>query len=114
MAELLKSRVVKAGPIWKRIYRRKDSFVRVKMVAGASAGQVACAGIKIGDKLVALLYHQASAALQDLTAELIGQGGIKGNGVLAAIDDKYDNTGGTSTAAGTVILIWESYNDVLG
>jgi len=112
----LKDRMRRAGPIWNRIASRKDTLVRVKMVAGAAAGPVACAGVKPGDKLVAVLHHQAAAAMTDLTAEFGGDAvsvaaGKKGNGTVLTVPDSIDNTGGTSTSGNTVVVIWEAYDE---
>jgi hypothetical protein len=51
-----------------------------------------------------------------LTAEFIGQditgnSQKKGNGAYVLVDDKVDNTGGTSTASGTVVVYWEAFED---
>lgn len=115
MAMTIRDRLKLAHPLFGFLWKRRDTFLRAKMITGGAAGVLTCTGIRRWDKIVAVFYHQASAALQDLTAEFIGQDTFgnqkKGNGAYVLVDDKVDNTGGTATSSGTVVVFWEAYED---
>lgn len=70
--------------------------LRLAHVAGAAAGDVTVTGIKKGDKLVAVVRIDAAGA--NLVEEF-----------SVTADDTINNTGGTSTAAQTILVIWEAY-----
>jgi hypothetical protein len=68
-----------------------------KIVAGAAAGNVAVAGIAVGDKLVSVLYHSADDIV-DLTSQFS----------VTAVNT-INNTGGTVSTGGKLIVI---FNDL--
>lgn len=72
-------------------------FLKVKIVAGAAAGDVAVSGIAVGDELVFVGVFTTAASIAtfaDLTAEFtVGAG-------------KITNTGGTSTLNNLVQVIY--------
>lgn len=70
-------------------------MVRTRTVAGAVAGNLTVTGIKKGDKLMNV--QPVSAASADLVGEF-----------TVTADNTINNTGGTSTAAQTVLVIWET------
>lgn len=70
--------------------------IRVAHVAGAAAGDVTVTGIKKGDKLIAVVRIDAAGA------NLVAEFSVKA-------DNTINNTGGTSTAAQTILVMWESY-----
>lgn len=107
----LKDRMVKAGPIWKRIVKRRDSFIRQAYIAGGSAGAHACTGILAGDKLISVLHYTPATSLADLTSEFIGSTSKTGNGAIIAVDGYIDNTGGTDTTSDGLIVTWEAYEE---
>lgn len=72
-------------------------MIRTRVVAGAAAGNMTVTGIALGDKLIAVQRIDAAAA--DLVSEFT---------VSAA--DTINNTSGTSTATGLVLVIWEAYS----
>jgi len=75
--------------------------LEAKVVAGGAAGDIAVTGIGEYDDLVAVFYHDAATpALTDLTSEF-----------TITADDTINNTGGTSTAAGTVMVVWAGANE---
>lgn len=109
----LKDRMQRAGPIWKRIVRRTDSFTRVAAITGGAAGAHTVTGIRAGDKLIGVLHYTpgGSSTMADLTSEFIGSTSVTGNGAIIAVDNQIDNTGGTSTASDTLIVFWEAYEE---
>jgi adhesin HecA-like repeat protein len=70
-----------------------DNSLRSRTVAGAVAGNLTVAGIKTTDVLK--VVHLVSAAGPNLVAEFT---------ITAA--DTINNTGGTSTAGGVVLVQW--------
>jgi len=104
----LKDRMRRAGPIWKRIVDRSDSFFRSTIIAGGSAGDHTVTGIKKGDKLVSVLhvdFTDASETGADITSE------FGGNGKIVEVDDTLNNTGGTDTTGGFLLVAWEAYDE---
>lgn len=71
------------------------------VVAGAVAGDITVTGIRAEDDLVAVFFHDPGGpSLTDLTSEF-----------TITADDTINNTGGTSTAAGTVMVVWAAANE---
>lgn len=102
----------RAGPIWKRIIKRTDTFIRQAAIAGGGAGAHTVTGIKVGDKLVSVIeVTTSSAALADRTSEFIGKNGILGNGAIMTKDNVIDNTGGTDTTGDALLVTWEAYEE---
>jgi hypothetical protein len=69
----------------------KRLFTRV--VAGAAAGNLTVTGIQLGDELISVQRIDAAGA------NLVGE-------FTVSADDTINNTGGTSTNAQTVLVIW--------
>lgn len=69
------------------------------LVDGAAAGDVTVTGIEAQDKLLAV-YSLASAADVLSTADLTDEFSI-------SADDTINNTGGTSSANGALIVVWQ-------
>lgn len=65
-----------------------------RMVAGAAAGNITVTGIKVGDRLV--LVQSLTAATANIASEF-----------TVTADNTINNTGGTSTATQTVLVVWE-------
>jgi hypothetical protein len=104
----LKDRMLRAGPIWKRIIKRSDTFFRNTIIAGGAAGDHTVTGIKKGDKLVSVLhvdFTDASETGNDITTE------FGGNGKIIEKDDTINNTGGTATTGGFLLVAWEAYDE---
>ena len=102
----LKDRMLRAGPIWKKIVTRADSFIRQTCIDGGSAGAHTVTGIRAGDKLIAVLeVTTTTGAMIDRTAE------FGGNGKIIATDDVIANTGGTDTSSDALIVTWEAYSE---
>lgn len=108
---ILKDRMVKAGPIWRRLVRRafgveNKGFVMQQGIAGGIAGNIAMTKIKANDHLVSVLAVPDSPAVAgasvgvDLTSEF----SILSDGII-------DNTGGTATTDFLVIATWEAFDD---
>ncbi len=107
----LKDRMQRAGPIWKKIVRRNDSFIRQAAIAGGSAGVHTVAGILAGDKLISVIeVTVTTAALVDRTSEFLGTK-KSGNGAIQAVDGQIDNTGGTDTTSDSLLVTWEAYEE---
>lgn len=107
----LKDRMRRAGPIWKRIVKREDTLIRQAVVAGASAGYIACAGILAGDKLISVMHYTPAATLADLTSEFLGSSSKSGNGAIIDRDGYINNTGGTDTSSDNLLVTWEAYDE---
>lgn len=69
--------------------------VRSRSVAGAVAGNLTVTGIRKGDKLISV--QPVGVAAANLASEF-----------TITADDTINNTGGTSTAAQFVLVIWEA------
>lgn len=77
----------------------RQSELEVAVVAGAAAGNITVTGINLGDKIISVLVFTTAASiatLADLTSEF---------SITAA--DTINNTGGTSTANNSVVVIYE-------
>lgn len=72
------------------------SNIRTRSVAGAAAGDLVVTGIKLRDKLISV--QLVSGAGANLVSEF-----------AITADNTINNAGGTSTAAGVVLVIWEAY-----
>jgi adhesin HecA-like repeat protein len=75
--------------------------VRQAVAAGAAAGNITVTGVKATDRLVSVLFADGAGVavedIVDLTSEFT---------ITAA--DTINNTGGTSTAGGSVVVTWLS------
>ena len=71
--------------------------LKSRSVAGAVAGNVACVGVKKGDRI--LVVQNQLAAGVNFAAEF-----------TATADDVINNTGGTSTAALVLLVLWVAKN----
>lgn len=69
--------------------------IKTRSVAGAAAGNLTVTGIKKGDRLIAVQPVGVASA------NLVGQ-------FTVTADDTINNTGGTSTAAQFVLVMWEA------
>lgn len=104
---ILKDRMRRADPIWRRIIRRSEDpeinkgILMVQGVDGAIAGNVAVSKIKLNDHLVSVIQVTVTtAALVDRTSEF----SITADGII-------NNTGGTSTNTHGLIVMWEAFDD---
>ncbi len=104
---ILKDRMLKASPIWRRIIRRafgaktNKGLVGFAGITGGSAGNHTVAKIKLNDHLVSVIEVTTStAALVDRTAEF----SITADGVI-------NNTGGTDTSSDGLLIFWEAFDD---
>ena len=102
----LKDRMVRSDPIWRRLVARafgvstNKGFVMAQAVAGAAAGNHTVSKIKKGDHLVSVFMIAATtAAVTDQTSEYT----ITNDGII-------NNTGGTSSASNSLIVIWEAFD----
>lgn len=104
---ILKDRMKRSDPIWRRIVRRafgveNRGFVMFQAIAGGAAGNHTVSKIKKGDHLVAVVAaqnHATTTGAGDLTSEFT----IAGDGVI-------NNTGGTATADMRLHVIWEAFD----
>jgi hypothetical protein len=72
-----------------------NANIKTRTVAGAAAGNLAVAGIKVGDSLISVQAVSAPGA------NLVGEFSITADGTI-------NNTGGTSTAGvAAVLVMWE-------
>ena len=109
MAGNFRDRLIRGFPILKDMLKRTSkTLIKVKLVAGGVAGAIACAGILKGDELVAVLADTSGTIIIDSTAEFL-LNTDRGNKVR--LDGYIDNTGGTSTASKSLIVIWIPWED---
>jgi len=103
---ILKDRMLKASPIWRRIIRRAFGDVNKGILGftgidGGSAGNHTVTNIKKNDHLVAVIEVTTStAALVDRTSEFT----IVSDGVI-------NNTDGTDTSSDGLLVFWEAFDD---
>ena len=107
----LRSRMLRSGPMWRKLVERSDTMIRSVLVAGSTAGFITCAGVKQNDKLVAVFHYTAGATLADLTSEFLGKTDVTGNGAVIQSDDQVNNTGGTDTSGDQLLVVWEAYDE---
>ena len=69
-------------------------MTRMAHVAGAAAGNVTVTGIKLGDRLMHVIRIDGAGA------DLVGE-------FTVTADNTINNTGGTPTAAQTILVMWE-------
>lgn len=103
---ILKDRMKRSSPIWRRIVRRafgaeNKGFVKMAAIDGGAAGNLTVADIKKEDHLVAVIeVTTTTAALVDRTSEF-----------SIAADAVINNTGGTDTSADALLVLWEAFDD---
>ncbi len=104
---ILKDRMRRGSPIWRRIIRRASAaatdkgLVGFAGITGGSAGNHTVAKIKLNDHLVSVIEVTTStAALVDRTSEF----SITADGVI-------NNTGGTDTSSDGLLVFWEAFDD---
>jgi len=104
---ILKDRMRRAGPIWRRIVRRSEDplinkgIIGFQGIDGGAAGNHTVSRIKFNDHLVSVIeVTTGTAALVDRTAEF----SITADGVI-------DNTGGTDTSGDGLLIFWEAFDD---
>jgi len=104
---ILKDRMRRASPIWRRIIERsKDvnvdkGLVMQQAVSGGTAGNIAVSKIKAQDHIVGVIQvTTTTAALVDLTDEF----SVTADGII-------NNTGGTSSATHDLLVTWEAFDD---
>lgn len=104
---ILKDRMRRASPIWRRIINRSEDaqvnkgIIGCQPINGDVAGDHAVSRIKLNDHLVAVIeVTTTTAALVDRTAEF-----------TISADAEIDNTGGTDTSGDGLIVLWEAFDD---
>jgi hypothetical protein len=109
----LKDRMKRADPLGKMLGTRPDTNIRQFVATGAAAGDVVVTGLKIGDKIISVVYRLTVAGnLVDMTSAFGsgGSGDKRGNGAVLTRNDVINNTGGATTAAGQIIVLVESFD----
>lgn len=91
-----KNRLIRAFPVWKQLLRRSKPLVQMSTATGGAAGNITLTGIKADDELCGVVNLADGV---DLSSEfsIIG-------------DDTIDNTGGTSTAADRLLVVWLTWD----
>lgn len=110
----LRDRFIKMSPFSKAYVTRKGTNIRQFIATGAVAGDVAVPGLRRGDKIISVVYRLTVAGnLVDMTADFgSGSAGAKrGNGAILTRDNVINNTGGTTTASGQIIVLVESFDE---
>jgi hypothetical protein len=104
---ILKDRMRRSSPIWRRIIKRSEDaqvnkgIIGFQAITGGTAGNHTVSRIKKNDHLVAVTeITTSSAAVVDRTAEFT----IASDGVI-------NNTGGTDTSSDGLLVIWEAFDD---
>lgn len=104
---ILKDRMLRGNPIWKRIVDRAFSpsknkgFIMAQAVSGGAAGNLTVSKIKKNDHLVAVIAMRGTV---DGAGDLTSQFRIVSDGVI-------NNTGGTATTSMMVLVIWEAFDE---
>ena len=98
---ILKDRMKRHDPIWRRLVKRafgseNKGFVKAIGAAGGAAGDISVTGILQGDHLVCV-YNVTDTA--DLTSEF-----------SITADGTVNNTGGTATTGDSLLVIWEAFD----
>lgn len=109
----LRDRFKTMSPFGKEFVTRKDTNIRQFIATGAVAGDIAVPGLHVGDKIISVVYRLSVAGnLVDMTADF-GSGGSakKGNGAVLTRPNVINNTGGTTTASGQIIVLVESFDE---
>jgi len=109
----LKDRMLKMSPEAKARAKRPDTSIRQFIATGAVAGDIAVPGLRVGDKIISVLYRLTAAGnLVDMTPDFGGGsvGDKKGNGGLISRPNIINNTGGTTTASGQIIVLAETFD----
>jgi len=109
----LKDRMKKMSPEAKARVNRADTSIRQFIAAGAAAGDITVTGLRPGDKIISVVYRLTAAGnLTDLTSEFSGgsAGDRKGNGGLISRPNTINNTGGTATSSGQIIVLAETFD----
>lgn len=104
---ILKDRMLRGSPIWRRIIRRafgveNKGVVMQQGVAGGAAGNIAMTKIKANDHLVGVIAIPTAGAVA--SADLTDEFSILADGVI-------NNTGGTATTGFLVVATWEAFDD---
>jgi len=103
---ILKDRMKRAGPIWRRIIRRafgaeNKGIIGQQAIAGGTAGNHTVSRIRKEDHLVSVIeVTVTTAALVDRTAEF-----------SITADATINNTGGTDTTGDSLLVTWEDFDD---
>ncbi len=104
---ILKDRMKRAGPIWRRIIKRSEDpiinkgIIGQQAIAGGAAGDHTVSRIKLNDHLVSVIeVTVTTAALVDHTAEF-----------SITADATINNTGGTDTSSDSLLVTWEAFDD---
>lgn len=104
---ILKDRMKRSGPIWRRLVQRafgsdNKGFVKAAAIDGGAAGDHTVTGILTGDHLVSVIAtqnHATTLPAGDLTSEF----SITSDGTI-------NNTGGTATADMLLLVVWEAFD----
>jgi len=104
---ILKDRMRRSDPIWRRIIRRSEDpqinkgIVGFQGITGGAAGNHTVSRIKKNDHLVSVIeITTGTAALVDRTEEF----SILSDGVI-------NNTGGNDTSGDGLLIFWEAFDD---
>ena len=103
-----KGRIQRGFPVWRQMLKRTTPFIRVALVSGGSAGNIAVTGILKGDQLVSVIESATSSAvLADRTTEFIVG---TTTGQIIALDGYINNVGGTDTSSDSLIVTWIAWS----
>ncbi len=103
---ILKDRMKRSSPVWRRIVRRafgaeNKGLVKMAGIDGGSAGDHTVTDIRKDDHLVSVIeVTTTTAALVDRTSEF----SITADGVI-------NNTGGTDTSGDGLLVLWEAFDE---
>lgn len=102
-----KDRIERSVPVFSDMVSRVTPFIRQTIIAGGSAGSHTVSAINKGDQLVSALhldFTDASETGADITSEF-----ILDTGQIVQNDGALDNTGGTDTTGGFILLLWIAF-----
>lgn len=102
-----KDRIERSVPVFSEMLKRVTPFIRQTIIAGGAAGAHTVAAINKGDQLVSALhvdFTDASETGADITDEF-----VLDTGQIVQNDGALNNTGGTDTTGGFIVLLWIAY-----
>ena len=102
-----KNRLIRAFPIFSGLLKRSKSFVNQTIIAGGAAGDHTVTDILKGDQLVGVTYVNFALTEGAPNTKLYTVADLKSECTI--VDGKINNTGGTDTSGGFVIVTWMAW-----
>lgn len=104
-----KDRLKQAFPVFSQWLKQTESMVMQTIIAGGSAGDHTVAGILAGDQLVGVTYVNFTLSEGAPNTKVYTVADLKSECTI--LDGKINNTGGTDTTGGFVIVTWMAWEE---